>query len=184
MQTAIETYYTDGQAYAGDQTRLKAIEAAAAPARRRPSHRRGRTTKLSRRRRRATSSSSRSPPTARSPAVHGDRQGRLPHHGPGRRPIPTIAKRALRARFLVPAGTLGRFRPASSCRQAACDRERPSAHSAPPPPPQHGFTLVEVLAASFILMVGVVAVFGLINASNGAARRARARDAAPTSPES
>ncbi len=43
---------------------------------------------------------------------------------------------------------------------------------------QAGFTLIEVMVASFVLLVGVLAVVGLLNAANGATNRTRAHDTA------
>jgi prepilin-type N-terminal cleavage/methylation domain-containing protein len=43
---------------------------------------------------------------------------------------------------------------------------------------QSGFTLIEVMVASFMLLVGILAVIGLLNAANGATNRTRAHDTA------
>src|SRR5687768_13202733 len=43
---------------------------------------------------------------------------------------------------------------------------------------QAGFTLIEVMVASFMLLVGILAVIGLLNAANGATNRTRAHDTA------
>ena len=43
---------------------------------------------------------------------------------------------------------------------------------------QAGFTLIEVMVAALVLVVGVLAVIGLLNAANGATSRTRDHDTA------